>query len=172
MTSARDPSPYVITVSSDEEGDDDDDVQMLEFHKQTQNLIEKPAPKIVKKLSEAECPICFDSIENATTTSCGHVFCLECLQKSISASAARGQTRRARGVGLCPMCRESVLFKETIVLKLKKRIPFEPFQITTQEDSSKTSEGGRDTGSGSEDPFDSDLDELFGNGTTQESEVT
>lgn len=127
------PSPYVITVSSDE-GEEEDDVQMLEFHKQTQSLIDKPAPKIVKKLSEAECPICFDSIASATTTSCGHLFCLECLQKSISASAARGQTRRAKGVGLCPMCRESVLFKDAIVLRLKKQIPYSPFEGETNED--------------------------------------
>lgn len=125
-------TPYVITVSSDE-NEDEDDVQMLEFHKQTQSLIEKPAPKVVKKLSEAECPICFDCIVDATTTSCGHVYCLECLQKSISSSAARGQTRRARGVGLCPMCRESVLFKDSIVLKLKKQIPYSPFATLNRE---------------------------------------
>lgn len=127
------PSPYVITVSSDE-GEDEDDIQMLEFHKQTQSLIDKPAPKIVKKLSEAECPICFDSIASATTTSCGHLFCLECLQKSISASAARGQTRRAKGVGLCPMCRESVLFKDAIVLKLRKQVPYSPFEEERDEE--------------------------------------
>lgn len=118
-------TPYVITVSSDE--DDEDEVQMLEFHKNTQSLIDAPAPKVVKKLSEAECPICFDSIENATTTSCGHLFCLNCLQRSISASAARGQTRR-KGGGLCPMCRKTVLFKDTIVLKFKKQIPYAPFK--------------------------------------------
>lgn len=121
------PTPYVITVSSDEDEDEEDEVQMLEFHKNTQSLIDEPAPKVVKKLSEAECPICFDSIENATTTSCGHLFCLNCLQRSISASAARGQTRR-KGGGLCPMCRKTVLFKDTIVLKFKKQIPYNPFE--------------------------------------------
>lgn len=111
-------APYVISLSSDEE--DDDDVQVLAFHHATQQLIELAAPKVVKKLCEAECPICFDTIKNATTTFCGHVYCLECLQKSISASSARGQTRGKKGVGLCPMCRKSVAFKDTIVLRLKK----------------------------------------------------
>ncbi|OBA24227.1 hypothetical protein METBIDRAFT_17031, partial [Metschnikowia bicuspidata var. bicuspidata NRRL YB-4993] len=112
------PAPYVISLSSDEE--EDDDVQVLAFHEATQKLIEQAPPKVVKKLCEAECPICFDSIKNATTTFCGHVYCLECLQKSISASSARGQTRGKKGVGLCPMCRKSVAFKDTIVLRLKR----------------------------------------------------
>ena len=119
MSDAR-AEPYFITVSSDEE--DEDDVQMLEFKKYTQQIIDVPAPKTVKKLSEAECPICFESIDNVTSTFCGHLFCLECLQKSISASAARGQTRR-KGGGLCPMCRKTLVFKDSVVLKLKKQTP-------------------------------------------------
>lgn len=110
--------PYIISVSSDEE--EDDDVQVLAFHEATQRLIDQAPPKVVKKLCEAECPICFDSITNATTTSCGHVYCLDCLQKSILASSARGQTRGKKGVGLCPMCRKSVTFKDTVVLRLRK----------------------------------------------------
>lgn len=124
MSDAR-AEPYFITVSSDEE--DEDDVQMLEFKKYTQQIIDVPAPKTVKKLSEAECPICFESIDNVTSTFCGHLFCLECLQKSISASAARGQTRREGG-GLCPMCRKTLVFKDSVVLKLKKQTPYSPFK--------------------------------------------
>lgn len=108
--------PYVISISSD---DDDDDVEVLEFRKQTEELIAQAPPKVVKKLSDAECPICFDSITAATATLCGHVYCLECLQQSLSASSARGQTRGRRGVGLCPMCRKTAAFKDSIVLRLK-----------------------------------------------------
>lgn len=134
-------SPYVITVSSDE-GEEEDDVQMLEFHQQTQKLINKPAPKVVKKLSEAECPICFDSIENTTITTCGHLFCLVCIQKSISSSAARGQTQAAKGIGLCPLCRDKVVFKDSVVLKLKKQITCTPFEQkgSNQEDTSQDSD--------------------------------
>lgn len=110
-------TPYVIAILSDEE--EEDDLQVLEFHKETQNLIQQVPPKTVKKLSEAECPVCFDFITNATTTPCGHIYCLECLQRSVSASSARGQTRGRKGVGLCPMCRKTVSFKDTIVLRLK-----------------------------------------------------
>lgn len=117
--------PYIISISSDEE-DDGDDVQILDFQRKTQELILQPPPKTVKKLSDSECPICFDTIENATTTFCGHVYCLECLQRSLSSSSARGQTRGRKGVGLCPMCRKTVSFKDTVVLRLRTGAPVEP----------------------------------------------
>lgn len=148
---------YVINISSDEE--EDDDVQVLEFRKQTQQLIDQPPPKVVKKLNETECPVCFDSVAVATSTTCGHVFCLECLQQSISASLARGQTRGKKGVGLCPMCRKSCAFKDAVVLRLRtgeKIMP--PASADSQEPPSQESEARRDSKS-SESSV--DLDELF-----------
>lgn len=131
-------SSNVITIDSD--SDSDDDIEILEFRKITQDLINNPQSQItnndnhgsqstptttpdhktVKKLADIQCPICFDNIDVATVTSCGHVFCLECIEMSISSSHARGQGRMARGRGLCPLCRKVVSFKDTIVLKLKK----------------------------------------------------
>lgn len=110
--------------------DDDDDIEILEFRKITQDLLDNPEPQsqlppstsnhqTVKKLSDIQCPICFDDIENATTTSCGHIFCLNCIEQSLSSSRARTNSNVARGKGLCPLCRKVVSFKETIVLKLK-----------------------------------------------------
>lgn len=119
------PDRYIINIpSSDEEDDDDDDaIKILEFRKETQHLLNHPqskeTPKIVKKLNDVECPICFDQVENATVTSCGHIFCLDCIQQSISSSSARGQTRGKKGTGLCPLCREKVTFKDTTLLRLK-----------------------------------------------------
>lgn len=136
--------PYIISVLSDEE-DADDDVEVLEFRKLTQQLIEEAPPKIVKKLSEAECPICFDEITNATTTLCGHVYCLNCLQRSVSASTARGQTRGRKGVGLCPMCRKTVAFKDAIVLRLKTGPSVVPPVLDGEE--KKSQEADEDSGS-------------------------
>lgn len=124
--------PYIISISSDED-DDGDDVQILDFQRKTQELILQPPPKTVKKLSDSECPICFDTIENATTTFCGHVYCLECLQRSLSSSSARGQTRGRKGVGLCPMCRKTVSFKDTVVLRLRTGAPVQPPTTTNLE---------------------------------------
>lgn len=113
---------YIINISSDEEDVDDNDLEIIEFRKQTQNLIdnpEQPQHHITKKLAEVQCPICFDEVTMATSTSCGHIFCLECIQQSISSSHARGQVRGKRGSGLCPLCRKNISFKDTIVLRMK-----------------------------------------------------
>ncbi|KAK6458679.1 uncharacterized protein RJT20DRAFT_7905 [Scheffersomyces xylosifermentans] len=114
---------YVINISSDEEDVDDNDLEIVEFRKQTQNLIDNPqqTPQnhTTKKLSDVQCPICFDDVTNAAATTCGHIFCLECIQQSISSSHARGQVRGKRGAGLCPLCRKKVNFKDTLVLRMK-----------------------------------------------------
>lgn len=128
-------SGYVINISSDEEEIDDNDVEIVEFRKLTADLMEHPqqsseSRRTTKKLADVQCPICFDEVTQATTTSCGHIFCLECIQQSIASSHARGQVRNSAnggrgrgsqglGVGLCPLCRKKVIFKETIVLRMK-----------------------------------------------------
>lgn len=110
----------IINLSSE---DDEDDVEIIEFKRETENLINNPVqpPHInsTKKLSNVQCPICFDDVTKATATSCGHIFCLECIQQSISSSTARGQTKGKKGVGLCPLCRKKVAFKDTVVLRMK-----------------------------------------------------
>lgn len=114
-------SDYVIHISEDEGSDDD--VEIIEMQKDTETLINNPPPKITKKLNDVQCPICFDEVNRATATSCGHIFCLECIQQSISSSTARGQTRGRKGVGLCPLCRKRVTFKDTVVMRMKKGKP-------------------------------------------------
>lgn len=141
--------PYIINISSDEE-EDDDDIQILEFKRQTQQLIEQAPPKVVKKLNEAECPICFDTVKNATATLCGHVYCLECLQLSVSSSSARGQTRGRKGVGLCPLCRKTVAFKDGIVLRLKTGKKVEPPEEKSENDENGDSDHDRDNDSDNE----------------------
>lgn len=163
---------FVIDISSDDE--DDDDVQVLEFRKRTQDLINEAPPKVVKKLNEAECPICFDTVTHATTTFCGHVYCLECLQQSLSASSAQGQTRGKRGVGLCPMCRKSAAFKDALVLRLRTGRKVEPPKEDQGEEGERSEEkiiiGGQrgqkrkldgEPVNGGTDSEKDDLDDLF-----------
>ncbi|ODV81470.1 uncharacterized protein CANTADRAFT_19103 [Suhomyces tanzawaensis NRRL Y-17324] len=113
---------YVINIPSDDEGDEND-VEIVEFREQTKKLLDNPQNELplhtTKKLTDIQCPICFDDITMATTTSCGHVFCLDCILQSISSSHARGQVRGRRGIGLCPLCRKSVTFKDTVLLRMK-----------------------------------------------------
>lgn len=108
---------YVITLDSSE--DESGDIEVIDFQRETEDLLNNPPQEAkIKALHNLECPICFDLITTATATSCGHVFCLECIQQSVSSSTARGQTTR-HGVGLCPLCRKRVTFKDTTVLRMK-----------------------------------------------------
>lgn len=124
MSEVVDVEDFESVVDVEEEGDDE--VTMLEIKNGTNELIQKGEHKITKKLSDVECPICFDEITRATATSCGHIFCLECIQKSLSTSTARGQVRGKRGTGLCPLCRKSVVFRDTVVVRMRAMKRVEP----------------------------------------------
>lgn len=98
---------------------EDDDLEIIEFKRKTQSLISHKHEQRAEKLNQVTCPICFDPPDFPTVTSCGHLFCLECIKQSISSSAARGQVSgSSRGSGLCPLCRKRVVFKDTVVLRL------------------------------------------------------
>lgn len=118
-------SPIINLSSDDEYDDEDDEIEEVEFRTATQNLIENPSQTeksgTTKKLVNVQCPICFDDISKATVTSCGHIFCLECIEQSLNSSNARGQIHSGQhGKGLCPLCRKMVTFKETILIRAKK----------------------------------------------------
>lgn len=125
----------IINLSSE----DEDDVEIIAFKRETQDLIDNPVqpPHTTKKLSNIQCPICFDEVTNATATSCGHVFCLECIQQSIASSTARGQTKGKKGVGLCPLCRKRVTFKETMLLRMKIATATGPPPVRSESNESK-----------------------------------
>lgn len=111
--------------SDDHNQHNDDDVEIVSVKDQSASLLANPeAPEgrtLAKHLAEVECPICFDSVTTATVTLCGHIFCLDCIYQSILSSSARGQARQ--GKGLCPLCRKNVIFKDTIVLRMRKQKP-------------------------------------------------
>ena len=48
-----------------------------------------------KKPAVFECPICFDTINEMTSTSCGHIFCHSCIVECIKAQKK------------CPVCRKT-----------------------------------------------------------------
>jgi len=56
------------------------------------------------RLGEITCVICMDNPTDLTATSCGHVFCHECLMQAIISSENRGPDSRK---GQCPVCRKS-----------------------------------------------------------------
>lgn len=114
----------VVDLSAESDFLDD---EVVEIRRLTNELINTENPHhATKKLNDVQCPICFDEVTRAVATSCGHIFCLECIQQSISSSNARGQIRGKRGIGLCPLCRKRVTFKDTVVLRMKRAKKIEP----------------------------------------------
>lgn len=56
------------------------------------------------KIGQRTCIICMEPFTNATTTSCGHMYCHECLTQALIA----GEKASEKGVGNCPVCRKPV----------------------------------------------------------------
>lgn len=121
---------YVIDITSDNDEEcDDNSIEVIDFKKHTQSLLDMLAPSTLgscssntcttKKMAHIQCPICFDEIKRAAATLCGHIFCLECIQQGISSSYARGQVGGRHGQGLCPLCRKNIHFKDVVLLRLK-----------------------------------------------------
>jgi len=61
-------------------------------------------------LSSYKCPICMDTPEDATTTSCGHLFCHKCIIDTLRWSEEQRQDEYANGKakGTCPVCRKQL----------------------------------------------------------------
>jgi SNF2 family DNA or RNA helicase len=57
---------------------------------------------------EQNCSICFDELSNPSLTSCGHIFCKECLEMCL-------QVKK-----LCPMCKTDLTGKEIYLIDSKK----------------------------------------------------
>jgi hypothetical protein len=55
-------------------------------------------------LGKRTCIICMEPFTNATITSCGHMYCHECLTQALIA----GEKSSEKGIGNCPVCRKPV----------------------------------------------------------------
>lgn len=68
-------------------------------------LAQQPSdPSGPLKIGQRTCIICMESFTNATITSCGHMYCHECLTQALIA----GEKASEKGVGNCPVCRKPV----------------------------------------------------------------
>jgi hypothetical protein len=61
--------------------------------------VEDSEPGNVSKASGPQCPICQDTCEAPASTSCGHVFCQECIRLAL------------REKSVCPTCRKRITMK-------------------------------------------------------------
>jgi peroxin-10 len=73
---------------------------------QTQETAASPAPSV----NRGVCTLCLEQRTTPTATSCGHVFCYNCLSSLLSAEAGGAEPR-------CPLCREVVRPQSFVVLR-------------------------------------------------------
>lgn len=62
-----------------------------------------------------KCPICMESLTNATVTKCGHIFCHKCIIDTLKWSSQQSRDEhpgRKAHPGHCPVCRTSLLIKD------------------------------------------------------------
>jgi len=58
-----------------------------------------PSEKIPSSASTIECPICLGTVKRVTATICGHIYCFDCITKSIQSSKS------------CPLCKKKLTLK-------------------------------------------------------------
>ena len=64
-------------------------------------------------LTAYKCPVCMDTPINATSTTCGHVFCHRCIIDTLNWSMEQRREDAGRKVkGVCPVCRKQLDTKD------------------------------------------------------------
>lgn len=61
-------------------------------------------------IPQRTCNICMENLTNATVTSCGHMYCHECLTQALIASERNTTPQQA--MGRCPNCRKNLSMKK------------------------------------------------------------
>ncbi|KAJ5160095.1 uncharacterized protein N7482_007099 [Penicillium canariense] len=77
-------------------------------------------------LAAYQCPVCMDTPEDATSTSCGHLFCHKCIVQYLQSIDDQRFDQGKPAKGTCPVCRKNLTRNESsgprrslIPLKLK-----------------------------------------------------
>ncbi|KAL3460381.1 hypothetical protein BJX64DRAFT_263407 [Aspergillus heterothallicus] len=58
------------------------------------------------KLIGYKCPVCMDTLTDATTTVCGHLFCHQCITEALKIGEERADNAGKTAKGTCPVCRK------------------------------------------------------------------
>ncbi|KAJ5433006.1 uncharacterized protein N7458_012162 [Penicillium daleae] len=84
------------------------------------------ADKARSMLIAYQCPVCMDNLEDATSTSCGHLFCHKCIVEYLQSIDDQCTEQGKQTKGTCPVCRKTITRNESsgprrslIPLKLK-----------------------------------------------------
>ncbi|EPS32454.1 hypothetical protein POX_d05385 [Penicillium oxalicum] len=80
--------------------------------KQRQDAIQAQATDESDKsrslLAAYQCPVCMDNLEDATSTSCGHLFCHKCIVDYLQSVEDRRVDHTKQSKGTCPVCRKTI----------------------------------------------------------------
>ncbi|KIW03450.1 uncharacterized protein PV09_05220 [Verruconis gallopava] len=99
-------------VDEDSEKDEEAEKMKETLQRQREEQVKaaQESDKEPPRLNKLQCVICMDSFTDMTATSCGHIFCHECLISALKASEAR----RFMATGIhgkksqCPVCRTTL----------------------------------------------------------------
>ncbi|CAG8659204.1 26364_t:CDS:10, partial [Racocetra persica] len=80
-------------------------------------LSDKVITRLIENYKEngpSDCPICYDIIDNGIVTACGHVFCLECIKRTIDLENKENVIDIEDKT--CPICRSTIKERDFISL--------------------------------------------------------
>ncbi|OJJ51008.1 hypothetical protein ASPZODRAFT_127000 [Penicilliopsis zonata CBS 506.65] len=60
-------------------------------------------------LTAYKCPVCMDTLENSTSTICGHLFCHKCIIDTLKFGEEQRSDSSSKARGTCPVCRKPLL---------------------------------------------------------------
>lgn len=108
-------------VSSQDEviilGSDEEELDKSQKRKSMNDMLQESMlhNNSAGSFSNVKCPICFDQIDKAVVTPCGHLFCADCIYEAIPNSNVKTVNR-----GNCPLCRKVISLKDLIHLQMRK----------------------------------------------------
>jgi hypothetical protein len=86
--------------------------ELLQTQQQQMLATQEATSNGPQRIGKRTCIICMESFTNATVTSCGHMYCHECLIQALLV----GERNSDKGVGNCPVCRKAVNRKKPTAL--------------------------------------------------------
>lgn len=112
--------PIDIELLSDEEEESelesDEDLEREEIEILSETKLDKA--ELIRReqqFKKLTCPVCLDAPDVIVATQCGHLFCCECIIKSLASS----KTKSIHS-GVCPVCRKNVRYKDLQLLSIKQ----------------------------------------------------
>lgn len=104
---SSDSDPAEVVFLDDEEDDG----------KTSGEILKEPPPNHVKErkgLNDFQCPVCLSEPEVVAITTCGHIYCSDCVFKALSSS-----NRATASSGECSICRRKVQYRYVTFLEFK-----------------------------------------------------